>query len=74
MSDEDKIERRADYRIMKGKIDEMWTKMFTGNGSKSFNDRIVKLEVMMWIIIILLIGNGGLMAWTLKTVSEVVKK
>ena len=44
-----------------------------GNGRIGILARVIKLEVLIWIVIVLLLGNGGLMAYTLKILSGVTK-
>jgi len=60
-------ERRAECDAHKEKTEELRDAMF-GNGRPGLKDRVIKLEVMMYIIIGLLLGNGALLAWTTKTV------
>ena len=65
---ETEIERRADCIVAQNKIKELWS-IIKGNGKKGLQEKVIKLEVLIWIVIILLLGNGGLMAYTIKFIS-----
>ena len=36
-----------------------------GNARKGLVERVIRMEVMMWVVIALLLGNGGLIIWRL---------
>ena len=40
-----------------------------GNSRIGIQARVIKLEVLIWIVILLLVGNGALLGWTIKTVN-----
>lgn len=44
-----------------------------GNGRKGLIERVAKLEVMVWIVIMLLMGNGGLLAFALTAIAGLKK-
>jgi len=66
-------ERREVCKAHQDRTDYLDKVVWKGNGSKSLKDRMSKVETMLWVVIVLLLGNGSLLAWTLKTLS-VVKK
>ncbi|NIU83355.1 MAG: hypothetical protein GWN64_07710 [Candidatus Thorarchaeota archaeon] len=62
-----KNERRQHCEAHRNNTDALMKVMF-GNGQKGIQERVFKLEVMIWILIGLVLGNGGLLAVTLKTI------
>lgn len=46
-------------------------KIINGNGQKSLPERITRVEVLLTVVIGLLITNGGLLAWTIKTIGGI---
>jgi hypothetical protein len=61
MQEKRSSDRETEYIEYKIKVDEMF-KDYKGNGKKGFSDRILRLEILMWFVIILLVSNGGLLA------------
>ena len=65
-------ERRAQCEVNTKVITDLESTVF-GNGKLGIKDRVMKLEVLMWIVIVLLVGNGSLLGWTIKTLSVLSK-
>lgn len=68
----DRTERRADCLAHKQITDDLKKAIF-GNGRAGLKEKVVKLEVLIWIVITLLLGNGGLLAYTFMTISNLKK-
>ena len=71
-TEKDKIERRALCIEHQGKTKSLW-KTVEGNGKKGLKEKVIELKTLMYIVIALLLGNGGLMAYTLKFISSLKK-
>ena len=66
-------ERRESCNSHRKQTEYLEQVVWKGNGSKSLKDRVVKLEILLWVIMGLLVGNGGLLAMTMSTVSKLVE-
>lgn len=68
----EKIEEKANCINHQTKTNSLWNTV-EGNGKSGLKDRVLKLEILIWIVIALLIGNGGLVAYSLKLISLIKK-
>ena len=66
-------ERREMCKTHNERTDYLDKVVWKGNGEKSLLSRVIKLEVMMWVLILLVLGNGGLLAYSLNILSKVAK-
>lgn len=64
MSEETKDSVCAEHKAMVESVNDLKKAIF-GNGRPGLKEKVIKLEVMIWIVITLLIGNGGLLVYTL---------
>ena len=58
------IERRENCLIHNKELKDLSHAVF-GNTRKGLVERVIRMEVMMWVVIALLLGNGGLIIWRL---------
>ena len=58
------IERRENCLIHDNELKDLSHAVF-GNARKGLVERVIRMEVMMWVVIALLLGNGGLIIWRL---------
>jgi len=65
-------ERRAECISHKETIEELKKAVF-GNGRPGLKEKVTKLETMIWIVITLLLANGGLLSYTLFTIAGLKK-
>lgn len=69
---DEQIERRSSC-VEHLRRTERMEKTLEGNGRKGVVERVAKMEVLMWIVIMLLLSNGGLLAYTLFTIAGLKK-
>lgn len=62
-------ERRYKCLLHENTLKDLKNAVF-GNGRPGIKDRVIKMEVMIYIVIALLVTNGALLGWTIKSVSK----
>jgi hypothetical protein len=67
------LERRQDCKVHGTLLDDLKHAVF-GNGRPGLKDRMMRLEVQMWVVLGLLMGNGGLLWKVLTDIAHIKAK